>query len=703
MEEPTPMTGNIPEPAAAPAPEGQGALAQTLIAAFIVLVAALLAHSNAAQAPLQGAGDDLFWETGAAHRILDAPGAFGMLPAAPLAVLQLAAEWQWGGGSVAALRVSGLMTHLLAALALFLLARRGRKSGAGEGVPMGAALLFALSPAAAHVLVDTSARPALLGGALCLWALVCWVGTRRGVFLALPLAALAYAGDHAVVPFAAAALALLLASRGATLRLAAYPLLPGLLFVAARTAAARSTGMDLAPALSLSLGLAGGAVWPYYGMALAGFAAAVLANRLPFGAPRRALAAVLAAAALACGGMSFYGLSAYHDAETRLMSLAEASENDPEPWKALARHYERRAGAEVDAAAPWRERAHAAWRRAAALSPDDLETQWRAVKAGLPETPPDPGAPEAIAAREPLAPRAVEAAALAAGLGADAAESGYAAQRHALDWLTFAARRAPDRAEVAGSLGMALLLAGNARSAAPLLARAARGLPGDSPQARTAEHAAQAAARLDAAGKSALEKLAAAPNDPSGHAARVEAALLSGRLIQSLQMAAGARRRFPEDPSMWRLLGVARALRGEADRFLSEAGEGAAPESWEALARPCAAMGGWDGAAVYLGRAAQAPGASPETRLAEIAFELRRPDVAEQWLGRALETAPQAWRAPLMLAELAGARGDAQGAARWTAEAQRRGAPEDALKKPDGAAPPAAPEEPFVPVKTMIR
>lgn len=703
MEEPTPVTGNIPEPAAAPAPEGQGALAQILIAAFLVLVAALLAHANAVQAPFQGAGDDLLWETAAAHRVLDAPAAFGMLPAAPLAVLQLAAEWQWGGGRAAVIRLSGLLTHLLAALALYLLARRSRKPGAGEGVPMGAALLFALSPAAAQTLVDASARPALLGGALCLWALFCGAATRRGAFLALPLAALAYAGDHAVVLFAPAALALLLAARAVSPRQFAAALPLCLLFVIARTAAALAVGMETVPALALSLGLVGGAAWPWYGMALAGLAVAALAGILPGGLPRRILPAALAAAVFAGGGMSFYTLSAAHDAETRLMSLAEAAENDPAPWRALARLYERRAEAGGDDGEQWRDRAQAAWRRAAALAPGDMEARWRAARAGFPESAPEPGSLETVLAREPLAPRAADAAMMAAGFGADAAGSARGAQRHALDWLAFAARRAPDRDDVAGSLGMALLMAGDARTAAPLLARAARGMPEDSPQARMAGQAAQAAARLDAVGRTAVEKLSASPNDPAGHAARVEAALLTGHLSQALQMAEAARRRFPDDPSMWRLLGVVRALRGEADRFMAGAGDGAPPESWDALALHSAAMGAWDAAAAYLGRTAPASGASPETRLAEIALELRRPDAAEQWLSRALETAPQAWRAPLMLAGLAAARGDSQAAAGWAAEAKRRGAPEEALKRPDGEAPPAAPDEPFIPVKTMIR
>ena len=703
--EPQPPAPESTRPKAPEAEVFQGV--QAAVAAVLVGVAALLVQFSAVHVPFHGSGDDLLCDTPAAHALLTAPEAFPMLPDAPLTVMGLAAAWQAGGGSAGTVRALGLLAHVLAAVGVFLLARRGRRPGSGEGVALGTALLFALSPAAAGALSTAPGLAPVLGAALAVWALLCLdrmcAGEGRlAPALAVILGAAACAADATAALFLVAALtASLPALRHRAGQLGVAALLAALC-VTAGAAARLAAGAALPEALARAAGIAGAdpALAAYYAWAVAALALAAVLGRLPLGAPRAALAAAAGVGALVLGVFSFLDLAARQNAEATLLAAAEAAPDRAETWASLARYCDRQTAAEGltdEERAGGRAKALEAWTRAADTAPDVPEYRWHALRAGMPETPPDPAQIAALLLRAPRAPWAADAAALAASLRPAAADAPGAA-RAALDSMAYAARRAPNRADLQGARGLQLFMAGNMRQAAPLLAAATAALP-EAPFAFAAEPAQKAAERVAALEKASREKLTANPADPAGHLARVEYELAAGHLTQALHLAASSRRRFPENTDVTRLLGLVRALRGEADLFLQEAADTLAPEAWEALTRQAAAANAWPAALRYAAKAPRAGGESPEEKLAETALALRRPDQAERLLRAALNADPAAWRPALRLADLARDTKQPEAAGAWIAEAQKRGAPEAELQQRGGAPAPQT----FEPVRTMIQ
>lgn len=701
----------IPAAPAAPprAPEGevfQGV--QAAVAAVLVGVAALLVHFSAVHVPFYGPGDDLLCDTPKAHALLTAPEAFSLLPDAPLTVLGLAAAWQAGGGSAGTVRALGLFAHVLAALGVFLLARRGRRPGSGEGITLGTALLFALSPAAARALSTAPGLAPVLGAALAVWALVCLDRVFSGksgfaAALAVVLGAAACAADALAALFLVVALiASLPALRNRAGQLGFGALL-AVLCVATGSAARLAVGTPLPEALGHAAGIAGAdpALAAYYAWAVAALALAAVVHRLPLGSPRLVLAGAAGVGAVILGVFSFLDLAARQNADAALLAATEAAPDSPGAWASLARYCERQtasASLADDARAEWRGRAREAWVRAAEVAPDTAEYRWKALHAGVPEIPPDPAEIAALLLRSPHADWAADAAALAASLRpADAADTPGAA-RAALDGMAYAVRRSPNRADLQGALGLQLFMAGNMRDAAPLLAAATAALP-DAPFAFAAEPAQKAAERVAALEKTSREKLTANPGDPAGHLARVEYELASGRLTQALHLAASTHRRFPENADATRLLGMVRALRGEADRFLEEAGDTLSPEAWDALTKQAASANAWAAALRYAARAPRAENESPEEKLAETALALRRPDQAKRLFRAALDADPAQWRPALRLADMARDAQQPDAAAAWLAEAQKRGAPENELQQRGGAPAPQT----FEPVRTMIQ
>ncbi len=702
--EPTPAA-----PAALPkAPEGevfQGV--QAAVAAVLVGVAALLVHFSAVHVPFNGPGDDLLCDTPKAHALLTAPEAFPLLPDAPLTVMGLAAAWQAGGGGAGTVRALGLFAHVLAALGVFLLARRGRRPGSGEGIALGTALLFALSPAAARALSTAPGLAPVLGAALAVWAMVCldrlFSGKSRFAALAVVLGAAACAADATAALFLVAALAASLPALRHRAEQLGFGALLAILCAATGAAARLAAGMPLPEALGHAAGITGAdpALAAYYAWAVAALALAAVIHRMPPGTPRIVLAGAAGAGAVILGVFSFLDLAARQNADAALLAATEAAPDSPGAWASLARYCERQTASGSladDARAEWRGRAREAWVRAAEAAPGTAEYRWKAVRAGVPEISPDPAEIAALLLRAPRADWAADAAALAASLRpADAADTPGAA-RAALDGMAYAARRAPNRADLQGARGLQLFMAGNMREAAPLLAAATAALPG-APFAFAAEPAQKAAERVAALEKASREKLTANPGDPAGHLARVEYELASGRLTQALHLAASTHRRFPGNADATRLLGMARALRGEADRFLDEAGDTLAPDAWDALTRQAASANAWAAALRYAAKAPRPGGESPEEKLAETALALRRPDQAERLLRAALDADPANWKPALRLADMARDAQQPDAAAAWLAEAQKRGAPESEFQQRGGAPAPQT----FEPVRTMIQ
>lgn len=166
--------------------------------------------------------------------------------------------------------------------------------------------------------------------------------------------------------------------------------------------------------------------------------------------------------------------------------------------------------------------------------------------------------------------------------------------------------------------------------------------------------------------------------------------------------------REPGNGAAWSHLGYVRACLGGVEQFSQQHGGDAAAslDAWKDLATRCGAAGNWAAAETYLARA----DASPDElirliALGEIALSLRQVERADAYFRSATEVRPEDPATWLMLCDVALTAKDADRAARWLAEAERRGAWEEeiasrrkTLEELGGTS--AAPSEP---TRTMIR
>lgn len=188
------------------------------------------------------------------------------------------------------------------------------------------------------------------------------------------------------------------------------------------------------------------------------------------------------------------------------------------------------------------------------------------------------------------------------------------------------------------------------------------------------------AQQIRAREKASTEALAkASPTDSSGIVQRAEVEYLRGRYMQAFYLLDRVLRRDNANTAAWSMLGLVRARGGAEDAFLEEYGAAPAANSaaWDDLARRCATSNLWDAALTYLRRS---PDGNAELRLATVAQELGQPQRMEQLLTQAAEAAPEDPLPWLRLGELAIQGKDLARATSALAEAQKRGASDEALK-----------------------
>lgn len=208
------------------------------------------------------------------------------------------------------------------------------------------------------------------------------------------------------------------------------------------------------------------------------------------------------------------------------------------------------------------------------------------------------------------------------------------------------------------------------------------------PQGDTTSPAAQRLGQLAAALRAAQDLdgrvREAAEKDPAGPEAsrlQIQQLLAEGRTLQSFYMLDRFLRDFPEDAEGWLMMGMLRARVGDAERFIEEhpaappAKEGE-PPLWMQLVRQCANSGAWGPARAYAVFAAeQTPGLElPLLRLAEMALEMKQPEVAAPLLGEAVKAYPENPLPLLLLCDIAIESNNLSQARKYLDEAERLGA-----------------------------
>jgi tetratricopeptide (TPR) repeat protein len=232
-----------------------------------------------------------------------------------------------------------------------------------------------------------------------------------------------------------------------------------------------------------------------------------------------------------------------------------------------------------------------------------------------------------------------------------------------------------------------LLSIGDLDGAAPLLQRVVRDQK-DSPLQGALRNVQETLRRVRGMEQAAAAALAKDAADPAAMKMRAQSLAMRGQSLQAAYVLDRLMRATPKDFSVWVLMGFVRARMKETDLFLKEcAAPPPKPEdvksAWIELGRACAGTGLWDAATAYLeSEAALAETGKPSLlALAEIAFEVRQPRRAYDYLKRATEVYPDNPEPWLRLCDLASGGKDASAATEYLAEAEKRGAAPDELAK----------------------
>jgi len=185
--------------------------AMALIVALLLVVAGLLAYNGVVSIPLHGPAQDLFAANDALHRLTTFPEALPLMPEAPLAIVGLAKNWSFTGGTPAALYAVNLLLHLGCGVLLFLLARKLAPGESATPAALLAGLLFVLHPAMADAVLSLAARPVLQAGFFALAATLAFVHATEGITIRPIVAAIAIGGYLVAVGSSFGALGLPLA------------------------------------------------------------------------------------------------------------------------------------------------------------------------------------------------------------------------------------------------------------------------------------------------------------------------------------------------------------------------------------------------------------------------------------------------------------------------------------------------------------
>lgn len=413
-------------------------------------------------------------------------------------------------------------------------------------------------------------------------------------------------------------------------------------------------------------------------LALVGLALALpaLAAALPLPALRTGAALVVLAWAAGGAFFNYRDAAAWAEPAARWQAEAERTQ-DPRAWQYLAEYY--LTAPTIEGAPNPQEQALPALKEWRAKSPADARAAAMLGSALL-----------ATGKGEEALPVLQDALRLNPWNGAAAARIATAFEQRARTEGRPALQSARDyyaRAQALGALSKqelepyALVLAGlgDITGAARTL-KAAVGDAQEGPAAAALKRFEAGAQQIRAREKASLEALAkSTPTDSSGIVQRAEVEFLRGRFMQSYYLLERVLRRDAANTAAWSMLGLLQARSGASEAFLKDYGTSpaATPAGWDELAKRCATSSLWDAALAYLRRS---PDGNAELRLATVAQELGQAQRMEQLLTLAAEQAPADPLPWLRLCELAIGAKDLARATSTLAEAQKRGASEEALK-----------------------
>ncbi len=120
--------------------------AQVWIAGFLIVVAGLIAYSNAFGIPFHYLDQRVIVDNPHAHSVATVPQALEVEPSSPLPMLTYAVNWAISGDSPVPFHVVNIFLHALNALMVYLICRRLMPEGSPEPVSMLAGLFVALNP-----------------------------------------------------------------------------------------------------------------------------------------------------------------------------------------------------------------------------------------------------------------------------------------------------------------------------------------------------------------------------------------------------------------------------------------------------------------------------------------------------------------------------------------------------------------------------
>ncbi|GMV93771.1 MAG: hypothetical protein AMXMBFR82_35490 [Candidatus Hydrogenedentota bacterium] len=120
--------------------------AQVWIAGFLIVVAGLIAYSNAFGIPFHYLDQRVIVDNPHAHSVATVPQALDVEPSSPLPMLTYAVNWAISGDSPVPFHIVNIFLHALNALMVYLICRRLMPEGIPEPVSMLAGLFVALNP-----------------------------------------------------------------------------------------------------------------------------------------------------------------------------------------------------------------------------------------------------------------------------------------------------------------------------------------------------------------------------------------------------------------------------------------------------------------------------------------------------------------------------------------------------------------------------
>lgn len=650
---------------------------------FLVAVASFGLYFMLIRAPIQGEELERFLSpltvSGPAARL--ETGSLltnGFLPR-----ILLDGLWRTAGGNVTWERFTALLLHVLAAVLTFLLIRTWLGKREYVLAPLTGALSLALSPAAAAEISQSAGLAVLLAAVFflgaCLWYLTAHSVAGRYAYPRILLAAWCVVAAAACHPIMAVTPVIVIAL---------YPLrrwnheplceVHGYLSVFVLLAAGLCAAIVL---LVNGRSFAPDTAYAPYFLSVAGALAIgrIAGCDLP-GPAKKGFMALVALLLLCFCVISFVWAARYADPVNALEAAYEANPEGSSTRQLALQYYEEALQQEnTEARADF-------VRQALATGPEKLKgaghPAWEDLlwaKALMETGNPQPSADMAYSAltRAPF----TETGSAAARLRAACLDEKSGAVEIA-SLLAFTGRGSAPLAEDALRHARALTRLGDLENAGNILATLPE-FAEDTPEAQLQHQVKDVINRAHGLENTYREKIAKNPQDSSAYIALAESNILVGKDLRAFYFLELALRKSPNNQEAWEMLGLIFAKKNQPEHFIERWGNLRAEKAdeWFTLARRVARAGMWNAAFVYSGLCVKDAVLSAEEYVAGFAVEARRPEIAREWLVRAVEAHPNSYNPRLLLADLAIAEGDFEGARRYLEEASRLQAPEAELAK----------------------